>query len=420
MDCVYFPDIFSITSVAYRTVDVFATISETLEVSFNSETAEFPRHQVISIMQKMVEYRQNMEFPEINKMFYLLSEMVLGVVGTHETTNYIRKKSVAERIQNKFKTLVTSSDSILPIPTFDQIKTEEYYSKINKMNKLMRAHTYIYKELQRQQEMCWIADSKVQKYDLCLTTAKISRNHLADKLSIKNLKVRDDSIKQLQNILNDKKQKAAETARRYHTLLKKENMTRNTLRLLERDLLDDIIFNLTDRIHSGLLSVKHILATHTNKLYEILPHIDDFDCRLAAESIIEKLSSKYQFSSPQEFHTANGSNVKLPDVQYINYKADKQMITEEQAFEPTKEQRNNNNVSCQDNQYNFLRNVYVKTKDLSKGTNECFIKLEEGMIIKLKVVTDESEVAFGWYKSNPWSQKKWGFFCKSTESMNLT
>lgn len=80
--------------------------------------------------------------------------------------------------------------------------------------------------------MCWIADSKVQKYDLCLTTAKISRNHLADKLSSKNLKARDDSIKQLQTTLNDKKQKAAETARRYQTLLKKENMTRNTLRLV--------------------------------------------------------------------------------------------------------------------------------------------------------------------------------------------
>ncbi|XP_076109139.1 uncharacterized protein LOC143077983 [Mytilus galloprovincialis] len=419
MDCVYFPDIFSITSVAYRTIDVFATISETLEVIFNSETAEFPRHQVISIMQKMVAYRQNMEFPEINKLFYLLSEMVLGVVGAHETTNYIRKKSVAEKIQKQFVNLVSSSDSILSIPTFDQIKTEEYYSKINEMNKLMRAHTYIYKELQRHQEMCWIADSKVQKYDLCLTTAKISRNHLADKLSSKNLKARDDSIKQLQTTLNDKKQKAAETARRYQTLLKKENMTRNTLRLLERNLLDDIIFNLADRIHSGLLSMKYILAAHTNKLYELLPHIDDFDCRLAAESIIEKLSSKYQFSSPQEFHSANGLKVKLPDIQYIYYKSDKQ-ITEQQAYEPTKEQRNNNNVSCQVDQFNFLRNSYVKTKDLSKKTNECFVKIKEGMIVKLKVATDESEVAFGWYKSNPWNQKKWGFFCKSTEHIKLT
>ncbi|CAC5385667.1 unnamed protein product [Mytilus coruscus] len=407
MDCVYFPDVYSITSVSHRTIDVFATISESLEVNFNSETADFPSQQIKSIMHKMMAYRQNMEFPEINKLFYLLSEMVLGVVGAHETASESSKKSVAERIQNKFVKMVSASDSILPIPTFDQIQTEDYYTKVDEMNKLMRAHGYFYKELQRQQEMCWIADSKVQKYELCLKTAEMSRNHLADKLSSKNLKSRDDSIKQLQTTLNDKKQKAAETAKRYQTLLTKEKMTRNALRLLESDLLDDIRFNLTDRIHSGLLSMKYILAAHTKKLYEVLPHIDDFDCRLAAESIIEKLSSKYQFSSPQEFHTANGFKAKLPDIQYVNYKSAIQ-ITKKQPSELSKEQRNNNNISCQDNQFNFLSNTYVKTKELSEKTNECFVKIKEGMVVKLKVTTDESEVAFGWYKTNPWHQKEMG------------
>ncbi|XP_052061217.1 uncharacterized protein LOC127701362 [Mytilus californianus] len=162
--------------------------------------------------------------------------------------------------------------------------------------------------------------------------------------------------------------------------------------------------------------MKYILAAHTNKLYEVLPHIDDFDCRLAAESIIEKLSSKYQFSSPQEFHTATGYKAKLPDVQFVNYKSAIQ-IMKEQPFEATKEQRNNNNVSCQDNQFDFLINNYVKTKDLSVKTNECFVKIKEGMVVKLKVATDESDFAFGWYKTNPWNQKRWGFFCKSTENM---
>ncbi|XP_063443079.1 uncharacterized protein LOC134723394 [Mytilus trossulus] len=165
--------------------------------------------------------------------------------------------------------------------------------------------------------------------------------------------------------------------------------------------------------------MKYILATQTNILYEVLPHIDNFDCRLAAESIIKKLSSKYQFSSPQEFQTANGFKVKLPDIQYVNYKSDMQ-ITKEKPSELTKEQHNNNNIGYQDNPYNFLSNTYVKTKDLSEKTNECFVKIKEGMIVKLKVATDESEVAFGWYKTNPWNQKRWGFFRKSTENMDLT
>ncbi|XP_071174721.1 uncharacterized protein [Mytilus edulis] len=418
MDCVYFPDIYSISSVTHRTIDVFATISESLEVNFNSETADFPREQIKTVMHKMMAYRQNIEFPEINKLFYLLTEMVLGVVGAHETaSNSSTKKSVAGRIQNKFVKLISSSDSILPIPTFDQIKTEEYQTQIDEMQKLRRAHTYLYKELQRQQEMCWIANSKVQKYELCLKTAKLSRNHLADKLSSKHLKARDDSITQLQTTLNYKIQKAEDSNQRYQTLLTKEKVTRNALKLLERDLLDDIRFNLTDRIHSGLLSMKYILTTQTNILYEVLPHVDDFDCRLAAESIIEKLSSKYQFSSPQEFQAANGFKVKLPDIQYVNYKSDMQ-ITKEQPSDLTNEQRNNNNTNCQDNQFNFVSNTYVKTKDLSKKTNECLVKIKEGMIVKLKVATDESEVAFGWYKTNPWSQKRWGFFCKTTENMN--
>ncbi|XP_071174834.1 uncharacterized protein [Mytilus edulis] len=351
-------------------------------------------------------------------LFYLLSEMILGVVGAHETaSNSSKKESVADRIQNKFVKLVSSSDSILPIPTFDQIKVEEYQKQVNEMNKLMRAHTYLYKDLQRQQEVCWIAHSKVQKYELCLKTAKLSRNHLADKLSSKNLKARDNSINQLQTTLNYKIQKAEESNRRYQTLLTKEKNTRDALKLLEIDLTEDIRFNLTDRIHSGLLSMKYIFAAHTNKLYEVLPHIDEFDCRLAAESIIEKLSSKYQFSSPQEFQTTNGFKTKLPDTQYVNYKSDMQ-TTKKQPSEPTKEQRNNNNISCQDSQFNFLSNTYVKAKDLTDTTNECFVKIKEGMIVKLKVATDVSEVAFGWYKTDPWNQKRWGFFCKSTENMN--
>ncbi|XP_076110796.1 uncharacterized protein LOC143079388 [Mytilus galloprovincialis] len=418
MNCLYFPDIYSITSVSNRTIDVFATISESLEVNFNSEIADFPREQIQSVMHKMMAYRHNMEFPEINKLFYLLSEMIVGVVGTHETaSNSSKKKSVAARIQNKFVKLVSASGNILPIPTFDQVKVNEYQRQVNEMNKLLRAHTYLYKDLQRQQEVCWIAESKVQKYELCLKTAKLSRNHLADKLSSKNMKARDNSITQLQTTLNYKIQKAEESNRRYQTLLTKEKNTRNALKLLESDLLEDIRFNLTDRIHSGLLSMKYIFAAHTNKLYEVLPHIDDFDCRLAAESIIEKLSSKYQFSSPQEFQTTNGFKTKLPDIQYVNLKSDMQ-ITKEQPSELTKEQRNNNNISCQDNQFNFLRNTYVKTKDLADKTNECFVKIKEGMIVKLKVATNESEVAFGWYKANPWSPKRWGFFCKSTENMD--
>ncbi|XP_063440294.1 uncharacterized protein LOC134721320 isoform X2 [Mytilus trossulus] len=118
----------------------------------------------------------------------------------------------------------------------------------------------------------------------------------------------------------------------------------------------------------------------------------------------------------EEFHTVNGFKAKLPDIQFVSYKLAMQMM-KEQPSEASNEQRNNNNARCQDNQFGFLINTYVKTKDLSEKTNECFVKVKEGMVVKLKVATDNSEVAFGWYKTNPWNQKKWGFFRKSTEKM---
>lgn len=80
--------------------------------------------------------------------------------------------------------------------------------------------------------MRWIAESKVQKYELCLKTAELSRKHLADKLSSKDLRSRENSIQQLQRTLNDKKLKAAETSKIYQTLISKEKITRNALRLV--------------------------------------------------------------------------------------------------------------------------------------------------------------------------------------------
>ncbi|XP_063425814.1 uncharacterized protein LOC134709580 [Mytilus trossulus] len=416
MDCVYFPDIYHITSVSNRTIDVFATISEFLEVNFHSGT-DFPRHQLHGIMHDMVNYKQNTDFPEFDKLLYLLTEMVLGVVESHQSSSFESKKSFAETIQSKLLKLVPSSDSMQPIPTFDHVKTEEYYTDVDEMYKLMRTHKHIYKDIQRQQEICWSANSKVQTYELCLKTAKMSRNYMADKLSKTKLKRRDESIQILQKILNYKMEKAAETANTYQTLITKEKATRNALRLIERNLVDDIKFNLIDRIQSGLVSMKYILASQTNKLYELLPIIDDFDCRLAAESIIEKLSSKYQYNLTQEFHIANGFNAKLPAIGFVSCKLSKQIQKEqpsEHHSEQTEEQRNNNNVSYQGNQFKFVSNTYVNTKDLSEKPKECFVEITKGMIVKLKIATDDSKVAFGWYKSNPWSQKRWGFFCKST------
>ncbi|XP_071175784.1 uncharacterized protein [Mytilus edulis] len=297
MDWVYIPDIKSITSVSKRTIDVFATITESLEVKFQSKTTECLRQQINSTMKKIMTYRQNMVFPELDKLFYLLNGMVLGVVESHDQTAS-SKKSFVERVRNKIVKLVSSSNSIRPIPTFDEKTTKEYYRKVDEINKQTMTHKHIYKKLQRQKEMYLTGERKVKKYESCLKTTELSRYCNAHKLSSSQLTTTDKSIRHFQTKLNNKKQEASEIAKRYQILLTKEKTTRNALLLLEKELLDDIQFNLVERIQSGLVCLKYILASQTNKFYELLPQIDNFDCRLAAELIIAKLSSKYQFSSP--------------------------------------------------------------------------------------------------------------------------
>lgn len=67
-----------------------------------------------------------------------------------------------------------------------------------------------------------------------MKTAEMSRNYMAEKLSSAKLKERDDSIQFLQKTLNDKKERAAETAKTYQTLITKEKATRNALRLVSK------------------------------------------------------------------------------------------------------------------------------------------------------------------------------------------
>ncbi|VDI18139.1 Hypothetical predicted protein, partial [Mytilus galloprovincialis] len=50
-----------------------------------------------------------------------------------------------------------------------------------------------------------------------------------------------------------------------------------------------------------------------------------------------------EFSSPQEFHATNGFKVRLPDIQYVNFKSGIH-ITKEQPSELTTVQRNNNRM----------------------------------------------------------------------------
>ncbi|CAG2244705.1 unnamed protein product [Mytilus edulis] len=223
-------------------------------------------------------------------------EIAASAYVTFSTINMINRVFIAEIGANfsvRIKEILCTSIYNLALCAPGIIRT-----RLDEINKQMMTHKHIYKKLQRQKEMYLTGERKVKKYESCLKTTELSRYCNAHKLSSSQLKATDKSIRHFQTKLNNKKQEASEIAKRYQILLTKEKTTRNALLLLEKELLDDIQFNLVERIQSGLVCLKYILASQTNKFYELLPQIDNFDCRLAAELIIAKLSSKYQFSSP--------------------------------------------------------------------------------------------------------------------------
>lgn len=216
MEVVLIPDIYRVMSSSYQTIDTFATWCEDLEVHFNNTKTDFPTSKFQYIMKRLTDYKPNTVIPQVNRLFYILTETILNMVASQQTPMKTAKSYVGQ-IRNKWKKLTSSAKEIRPIQTFDESTIVQYYSETKQLKKLINEHHKIYTQLQKQQEECWIANSKVTKYELCLLTVKQSRSFMNDKLPTKELTKRDKAIDQLQNILNIKLKKAADASSLYRS-----------------------------------------------------------------------------------------------------------------------------------------------------------------------------------------------------------
>ncbi|XP_063431323.1 uncharacterized protein LOC134713996 [Mytilus trossulus] len=181
---------------------------------------------------------------------------------------------------------------------FDKKIVQQCEKKIKEMEKEIKKHNQIYKKLQKQQKVCWLANRKVTyKYD----TSKKINEYIEENLSAHEERTTRKAINKVQKHLQDTLKQAKRTEHKYQDLLEKEFRIRASVKKLEADIMKMIEFQVNDRTLS-------LSRTHVNSsIHTIIP----------IQTVVQRMSSKYQFTMPQEFNEKNGCEARLPNFELI-------------------------------------------------------------------------------------------------------
>ncbi|VDI75543.1 Hypothetical predicted protein [Mytilus galloprovincialis] len=125
---------------------------------------------------------------------------------------------------------------------------------VRKMEKKIKLHRQIYKQLQKQQKVCWLANSK----------AKLKLAKRAEE--------------------------------KYQTILENESKTRLSIKEIEQDIFRLIELQTNDRKLTSETDNKKIHTT------------------ISVQTLVEKMSSRYLVTLPRVFNKKKGFHAKLPDV----------------------------------------------------------------------------------------------------------
>ncbi|XP_071151185.1 uncharacterized protein [Mytilus edulis] len=167
---------------------------------------------------------------------------------------------------------------------------------VRKMEKKIKLHRQIYKQLQKQQKVCWLANSKVTTYQHCLDTSKKIYDHVAETLNKREMRSKQTAISKVQNHLQAKLKLAKRAEEKYQTILANESKTRSSIKEIEQDIFRVIELQTNDR---KLTSASDNKKIHTT---------------ISVETLVEKMSSRYLVTLPQVFNEKKGFHAKLPDV----------------------------------------------------------------------------------------------------------
>ncbi|XP_071173625.1 uncharacterized protein [Mytilus edulis] len=438
MNSVLIPDIYRLMSDPYHRIDNFTTLCEELEDHLDPSIDEVRMEKMISIMKRLIDYKTDEVFPKMNELFYTLTETIFSVVECQENWSLSEsaKPSVARVILDKFQKMIVGG-RILPKETLTEKKCHKRYKQVREykevqdLKKLIENHEKIYQELQEQQKKCWFINDKVTFVTDLLERKKTFFAEYEDQFSPKNHERRKDFIEFLQEKLERKMEKAAKTTGKYQTLLNAESVAKDKVRQLESQILDSLKFGFNEKILSGLVFLKRVLSTvNTERSHDIMQHIQklEYESQHLVTNIVNTLSSKYNSVSPQEFHLQHRFSEELPECEFTGYHENLRQI-KLKTLKKGEQQGTSNDKSDKDAAaftHCFTRQTYLDTRDLNNtlpgfsaasfDTHAGCSAVPKGMIVKQKIATASSDVSFGWYKMQPWQQKKWTFFLKNSNT----
>ncbi|XP_063431265.1 uncharacterized protein LOC134713913 [Mytilus trossulus] len=112
------------------------------------------------------------------------------------------------------------------------------------MEKEIKKHNQIYKKLQDQQKVCWLANRKVTYK---LDTSKKINDYIKENLSAHEERTTRKAVNKVQKHLQETLKQAKRTEQKYQNLLEQESMTRSSVKKLEQDIVKMIEFQVNDR-----------------------------------------------------------------------------------------------------------------------------------------------------------------------------
>ncbi|XP_076109319.1 uncharacterized protein LOC143078307 [Mytilus galloprovincialis] len=439
MNSVLIPDIHRLMSGPYHHIDNFTTLCEELEDHLDPTIDEVRMEKMISIMKRLRDYKTDEVFPKINELFYTLTETVFSVVKSQENWSLSEsaKPSVARVILDKFQKMIVGG-RILPKQTlmekkcYKRYKQVREYEEVQDLKKLIENHEKIYQELQEQQKKCKLINKKVAFVTDLLERKKTFFAEYEDQFSPKNHEQRKDFMDFLQEKLERKMKKAAETTGKYQTLLYAESVAKDKVRQLESQILDSLKFGFNEKILSGLVFLKRVLSTvNTERSHDIMQHIQklETESQHLVTNIVNTLSSKYNSVSPQEFHLQYRFSEELPDCEFTGYYENLRQIKLKTVKKGEQQGTSNDKAGSDGAAFThcFTRQTYFHSREVNNNTlpglstasfetHAGCSAVPKGMIVKQKIATESSDVSFGWYKMQPWQQKKWTFFLKNSNT----
>ncbi|XP_071166084.1 uncharacterized protein [Mytilus edulis] len=158
---------------------------------------------------------------------------------------------------------------------FDKKIFKQCEKKIKEMEKEIKKHNQIYKKLQDQQKVCWLADRKVTYK---LDTSKKINDYIKENLSVHEERTTRKAVNKVQKHLQETLKQAKRTDQKYQNLLEQESMTRSSVKKLEQDIVKMIEFQVNDRTQASTLV--------NSRIHTVIP----------IQTVVQRMSSKYQFT----------------------------------------------------------------------------------------------------------------------------